>query len=159
MKSHSLGINLDWIGISASVACAIHCLALPFLISALPLLGLEVLANHWIEYSVIILSLLLAVVALSHGFTRHHQRFLPILLVILGFSIILIGLIWGHDHAYGLIETAGPFLIGHLQEKHNSIEHFITPIGALIVALAHYVNWYFIKKSKTGCLLPETKNL
>ncbi|MBD8488242.1 MerC domain-containing protein [Echinicola sp. CAU 1574] len=78
MKNSFVGIHLDFIGFSASVACAIHCVALPFLISVLPFIGLGFLMNHWIEYSVILLSFFLAVFALSHGFWNHHRNSLAI---------------------------------------------------------------------------------
>ncbi|MBN7811823.1 MerC domain-containing protein [Algoriphagus sp. H41] len=158
MKTTSIGTHLDWIGISASLACAIHCMALPFLLSALPILGLGFLANPWIEYLVIVLSLFLAAFAISHGFSRHHRKSLPILLVVIGFSVILAGLVWGHGHGLAPIETAGPVQLKRLVKSHRTNDHFITPIGAMLVALGHFANWLYIRKSKSGCLLPEPKH-
>lgn len=134
MKNTFAGTHLDFIGFSTSIACAIHCALLPFLISALPFLGLGFLDNPWIEYSIILLSLFLAVYALSHGYLRHHRKKLPILIVSLGFLIIAFGLIWGPEE----------------------LEFIITPIGAVLVGLAHYVNWSYIRKSETG--FPDCKN-
>ena len=35
----------DWLGIGASVLCAIHCAAMPFVVGLLPLIGLSFLAD------------------------------------------------------------------------------------------------------------------
>ncbi|WPR76746.1 MerC domain-containing protein [Algoriphagus sp. NG3] len=126
MKNTFVGTHLDFIGFSASIVCAIHCAFLPFLISALPFLSLGFLENPWIEYSIILLSLFLALLALSHGFSKHHKKKLPIIIVSLGFLIIAYGLLWGPEE----------------------LELIITPTGAVIVGIAHYINWLYIRKSK-----------
>jgi amino acid transporter len=133
-------------------------MALPFLVGFLPILGLGFLANPRIEYTIIILSFLLAFLALSHGFMKHHQKLLPLILIAFGFIIIVIGLIWGHGHAGIFIETAGPAALKQIKNEHNTIEHLITPVGAVLVSFGHYVNWLYIKKTKSGCMLPDFKN-
>lgn len=125
MKNSFVGIHLDFIGFSASIACAVHCALLPFLISSLPFLGLGFLDHPWIEYSVVFLSFVLAVLALSYGYRRHHKKLSPIILVIVGFLTIGYGLLWGPE----------------------SLEPVITPLGAVLVGMAHYVNWVKIKTS------------
>jgi hypothetical protein len=126
MKNTFVGTHLDFIGFTASVGCAIHCAFLPFLLSTLPFLGLGFLANHWIEKGIILFSLFLALYALSHGYFRHHRKTLPILIVSLGFAVISFGLLWGPE----------------------KFEFIISPIGAILIGLGHYVNWRFINKSK-----------
>ena len=126
MKHTFVGTHLDFIGFATSVGCAIHCAFLPFLISALPFLGLGFLEHPWIEYGIILLSLFLALYALSHGYLRHHRKKLPIVIVSLGFAIIAFGLLWGPEE----------------------LESIITPIGAVLIGVAHYINWRYIKKSQ-----------
>ncbi len=136
MKSSFVGVHPDFIGFSTSIACAIHCAFLPFLISSLPFLGLGFLENPWIEYSIILISLFLALYALSHGYLRHHKKKRPILLVSLGFLIIAYGLIWSPER----------------------LESIITPLGALLIGIAHYINWTLIRKSKNkfpDCTTPH----
>ncbi len=158
MKTFFIDSRLDFVGFSASLLCAVHCLALPFLISILPFLGLGFLANPRIEYMIIILSFLLAVLAMIHGFKNHHQKLLPIFVITLGFIIIAIGLICGHGHAWEFIETAGPIALKEIKNEHSSIEHLVTPIGAMIVSLGHYTNWLYIKKTKSGCMMSDFKS-
>ncbi|SHM55981.1 MerC mercury resistance protein [Cyclobacterium lianum] len=158
MKTFFIDSRLDFVGFSASLVCAIHCMALPFLISVLPFLGLGFLANPRIEYTIIVFSFLLAVLAVSHGFKKHHQRLLPLILIASGFIIILVGLIWGHGHAGILIEAAGPAALNQVKNDHSPVEHLITPLGAVLVSFGHYVNWLYFKKSKSGCLMPDIKS-
>ncbi|MBD3629292.1 MerC domain-containing protein [Cyclobacterium sp.] len=134
MKNSFIGIHLDFIGFSASLTCAIHCAFLPFLVSGLPIAGMGFLDQPWIEHSVIILSFILAVFSLSHGYKRHHNNPMPIVLVSIGFLIIGFGLLWSPEN----------------------LESFITPIGAVLVGAAHYVNWLKIRSSDVD--FPDCEN-
>lgn len=124
LKLDSYKIPLDAIGMMASILCAIHCAALPLLLSLSTLASLHFLANPWIEYSVIILSLFLALVSFVPAFKRHHGKFLP--LVLLGLGFILIGM--GQFGFYELNEIA------------------FTISGASVIAMAHAVNWLLVVK-------------
>lgn len=124
MKSFTKHERLDHLGMMASIACAIHCAALPLVITALPLLGLEFLANIWVEVSMICLSLIVGVVSLRISYPK-HQKALPILVLILGF--LLIG--------------TGHFIFDHL-------EAVIVPLGGLTIAAAHLLNWKLSRSCK-----------
>ena len=126
MKNTFIGTHLDFIGFVTSLGCAIHCAFLPFVISALPFLGLGFLDNPWFENGIVLASLLMALYTLSHGYLRHHRKKLPIRIVSLGFAIIAFSLLWGPEE----------------------LEFIITPLGAVLVGIAHYLNWRFIKKSR-----------
>jgi hypothetical protein len=121
-----LRIPLDAIGMMASILCAIHCAALPLLLSLSTLASLHFLAIPWIEYSVIIFSLFLALVSFLPAFKRHHAKYSP--LVLLGLGFILIGI--GQLGFYEIHEIA--FTVG----------------GASVIAIAHALNWVLVIKSK-----------
>lgn len=116
-------ISLDRIGITASTACAIHCAVLPFVITLLPLWGIEFLASPSIEIMMIVLSLTLGIWSLSKSYRNAHHRLGPILTLILGFLFIAVG------HFAG-IEMLEPILI---------------PLGGFTIATAHYINLKFTK--------------
>lgn len=126
MKNQFIGLHLDFVGFAASMLCAIHCAALPFLLSMASLTGLHFLDNHWIEYTIIILSLLIASNALVHGYRKHHRKTLALIVAAIGF--ILIGF--------------GQFSGTELKEV------LFTSMGAATVAIAHLINWRLIKKRK-----------
>ncbi|HNE92671.1 MAG TPA: MerC domain-containing protein, partial [Chitinophagaceae bacterium] len=46
-------INWDALGISTSIACAIHCAVLPLVVTSLPLFGINIIHNLWFEFSMI----------------------------------------------------------------------------------------------------------
>ncbi|WP_316747226.1 MerC domain-containing protein [Pedobacter gandavensis] len=113
--------RLDQFGISASVACAIHCAALPFLITLLPLWGLGFLAKPWVEFSMIGLSLLIGTWSLARSYPK-HKRIIPILVLITGFLLI------GTGH-YGF----------------HFLEAVLIPLGGFTIAFAHLINWKYAR--------------
>jgi len=117
MKTFINSSVLDKLGMTASIGCAIHCAALPFLITILPLLGMEFLALPHIEVSMIVLSLVIAVWSLTSSY-RAHKSLMPAILLALGFLLIF---------------------SGHLFFEH--IEAALIPLGGLTIAVAHYYNW------------------
>lgn len=128
MKQRSYKINLDRIGITASTLCAIHCAALPFLITVLPLWGMGFLANEAVEITMIAFSLMIGIWSLSAAYRKQHCRITPILVLITGFACIA----FGHFSGVELLE---PVLI---------------PIGGLTVAAAHYINLRMLKSCPLG---------
>lgn len=118
-------INLDKIGITASTACAVHCAVLPFLLTLLPLWGLEFLATPVLEISMILLSLILGIWSLGKSYRQIHRNPYPVITLTCGFMFIL---------------------IGHLSDL-EAIEPILIPIGGFTIAGAHFLN---LKLNK-GC--------
>lgn len=129
MKNQFISLNMDFIGFSASFLCAIHCAAVPFILTMSSLMGLKFLANPWIEYSMILLSFMIASYALIHGYRKHHQKITALIMVVAGFLLILSGHISGHEIT----------------------EAIVTPLGASIVAFAHVLNWKYIRNAGKNC--------
>jgi hypothetical protein len=110
-------INYDALGIAASVACAIHCAVLPLVMSSLPILGINIINNFWFEIFMIVLAMGIGLHSLTHGFKKHHHRLLPIIVFVIGISLLLVKQIL---HKYQI--------------------WFLVPAVILIVA-AHYINY------------------
>jgi hypothetical protein len=121
MNFQKLSPRLDNIGITASTLCAIHCAVVPLLFTSLPLVGLEFLANAWVEWGMIIFALALGVYSIGLSYRRTHHNAVPMLMLILGFAIIMAG------HAFAAGKT----------------EAMIVPAGGLLIAAAHYVNYRY----------------
>lgn len=121
MKSRLNSQLFDKLGMSASVACAIHCALLPIVLTLLPIIGLEFLANPMIELSMIVLSIGLACIALISAYKKHRRAW-PFVILMLGFSCIA---------------------MGHLIED---LESYLIPLGGLLIAMAHFIN---LKLTKT----------
>ncbi|WP_091155069.1 MerC domain-containing protein [Mucilaginibacter pineti] len=119
MDHHKTSARLDSIGITASTLCAIHCAAMPLLFTSLPLLGLGFLANAWVEWGMIIFALIIGTYSIGLSYLRAHRRPLPLILLVGGFAIIMLG------HAF----------------IHGWPEAIVVPAGGLLIAVAHFVNY------------------
>ena len=78
-------INWDALGVSASLACAVHCALLPLFLTSLPLFGINIINNETFEAGMIILALAIGSYSLYHGYKRHHHSLLPFTFFIAGF--------------------------------------------------------------------------
>lgn len=119
MKSIFKSDKLDKFGMTASIACAIHCAALPFVITTLPLWGLNFLAHSWVELGMIGLSLIIGLWSLSAAYPK-HKKVLPVLVLIFGFALIATG-------HYSL----------------EDLEAVLIPLGGFTIATAHLFNWRY----------------
>ena len=70
----ALKINYDRWGIFTSIACAIHCALLPVFIAVLPILGINIIENSFIEYTLIGFSFFFGILSLYNRFKHHHKR-------------------------------------------------------------------------------------
>ncbi|HAI83222.1 MAG TPA: hypothetical protein DCL43_06105 [Chitinophagaceae bacterium] len=113
----------DIIAMLASLACAIHCVALPLLFSTVPFLGIKILENIWLELATIIVSITIGGIAMYKGVTQYHRQKWVVILFISGISSMLLGNMISN-------EVTEPWL------KH---------IGAMALIIAHVYNY---KKSK-----------
>ena len=124
MKNIRERINLDALGISASLLCAVHCSLLPVLLTLGALGGLSWLGHPLVEAVFIGLSLILAVASLLPSWRKVHGRIEPITLVLAGFALIV---------------------ISHMLHAHH--EPALMALGGLLIALAHLFNWRLMKRA------------
>jgi hypothetical protein len=125
-------INWDALGVTASVACAIHCAVLPLALASLPIMGVNIIHNAAFEYGMIGLALAIGVRALWHGFRRHHRRRIPLLLFIGGMIFLIAKQIW---HSYELAFL--PFAVG-------------------LIVTAHWLNYRFSQSPGFSTFVAET---
>ncbi len=77
----------DSLGIVASVGCAIHCAAMPFVIAYLPLMGLSFLADEAFHKWMALICFLIAIVAFVPG-VRKHGNWMPVSIAAVGLTLI-----------------------------------------------------------------------
>ena len=85
-----IGVLLDKAGVAASWACAVHCLALPFLVGVLPLVGLSFLLEETTERVFIGISVVIAVFGLLPAYFREHGKLRSIFLAAAGIGLIVL---------------------------------------------------------------------
>ena len=84
----------DSLGIIASIGCAIHCAAMPFVIAYLPMLGLSFLADEAFHKWMALICFLIAIAAFVPGIKK-HGNWIPV-------SIAAFGLVFITFAAFGL---------------------------------------------------------
>jgi hypothetical protein len=108
---------LDRLGIAATSLCALHCILLPVLLPALPLLGISFFADHVWEHVFLIVTAVLGTFALLSGYKRYHRRLYPLYLLFIGVFVY-----WQkHDFA-------------------PETQPFIIVLGASLIVAAHIIN-------------------
>lgn len=129
MEQQSLNTTaaFDRAGMSASLACAVHCALLPLALAALSALGLAWLDSPWVDWSMVVLAPGIALRAHRGGY-RLHQRCLPA-------GVALAGLV--------IIVTAMCLLKG------SASHHYVQASGAVIIAGSHLLNHEFCKSCAT----------
>lgn len=116
MKS-LFNVNPDKAGFFTSMLCAIHCSAIPVMISMGLLSTTTWLHNHLIDWIVIGIGVLIATYSLLGDFLKKHRNIVPLSLASLGFVFLFIGMI--EHHGWMLIFSV---------------------VGGLLVASAHFYN-------------------
>jgi hypothetical protein len=141
MKEHAMeqqNLNttavFDRAGMSASIACAVHCALLPVALAVLPALGLAWLDSPWVDWSMVVVALWIALRAHRGGY-RLHQRCLPAGVALAGIVIIV----------------AAMCLL-----KGSASHHYVQASGAVMIAGSHLLNHRFCKtcatcRSETEC--------
>ena len=120
-RPRGFGTWADSIGSGAAILCAIHCALLPFVLAALPALGLGLLAVQQWEMPYVAFASLLALASLWQGFRRHRVYRALVFLV------------------PGLVAVWAGLLVPSLHD--DVVRHAITmTFGGTLIAVAHLVN-------------------
>jgi hypothetical protein len=109
----------DRAAVMLSGLCLLHCLALPFLIMAMPVLS-EVSGEH-LHAQMLVVAVPVSVIALTIGFRRHANRYV-LAFGIIGLLLLVIGGTVAHSY-YGVVA-----------------DRTLTIAGALLLAVTHYFN-------------------
>lgn len=111
MAFKKIKLNYDRLGIITSIACAVHCTILPVCISTLPFLGINILENKTIEWTMIVLAFVFGSLSLYHGYTHHHRKILPLLLFSAGFVFLILNQVIGERFVFIFIPAASISII------------------------------------------------
>lgn len=117
----------DLTGLLLSLACLIHCLALPLLILLAPALSRWIALPEGVHAAILLLAVPAALVAMHDGW-RRHMRIAPGLAAAMGLGLLAAGLV-AHE---GWLATADP----------AAADRLLTSLGALSLAGAHLANWW-----------------
>jgi hypothetical protein len=131
MKQKFFSPNLDFFGFSASMLCAVHCMAIPLLLAVGTTGGIAWLEQPWIEAGFIGLSVGIASWSLLRSYWL-HRYVTPLRIVAVGFAVLLVSRLVAHEW-----------------------EPLLAALGGITVAGAHFKNWQMQKKC-THCVLKSS---
>ena len=113
---------LDKFAISSSTICAIHCVALPFIIGVFPAIGASIFADEAFHIMMLWLVIPLSLFGLTLG-CRKHKNVKILSTGFVGIAVLALTAFFGHD-------LAG-----------ENGERLATLFGASLIAIAHIRNY------------------
>ncbi len=113
------GDTLDGLAVCASAVCMIHCLALPLLLAALPMLTAWLDPGESFHRIILAFAIPTSALALIGGWRVHHALG-PVLSGVIGLALMTTGIVF-----------AG----------RPSVETALSVTGSLMLAFAHVANW------------------
>ena len=117
-KSDSASV-LDRAAIMLSGLCLLHCLALPFVLVALP--AIAQFGTEHFHMQMLLVVVPVSLYALASGYRRHRRIAVP-LAGVLGIALLFLGGVWAHYEGSLLFDRV------------------CTVSGSLILAVTHYHN-------------------
>ena len=122
----SMGVKITWdfLGIAASIACAIHCALLPVIMSSLPVFGVNIIHNIYFEWGMIALAFLVGAYSLVHGYLKHHRNTFPFVLFFIGFTFLV------------------------LKQFFSQQEYLFLAFAVCLIVSAHLLNFKYCRHSK-----------
>lgn len=116
---------IEGIAIGATIACLVHCLALPMLVLAVPVLSTMMPIPENFHLIALALAIPATAGALFAGYRRHRLA-APLIAGTIGLTLLALGAIrWGE----------------------TPLELPVTVVGSLAIAAAHIANWRFRRAS------------
>ncbi|WP_299104550.1 MerC domain-containing protein [uncultured Tenacibaculum sp.] len=116
--------TIDIIALTSSIVCAIHCAAIPIIVSFSSLSSLHFLENPYIEWTFIAIGVIFVFMSLWPSYQKNHHKIKPLIFALIGFTFIGIG----------------RFEFTVLWEVGNTV------LGASLISMAHYFNWRISKQ-------------
>ncbi len=126
--------RLDGIGIVAALICMAHCVLVPVSFSLLALYQPASFENHWLEMSLLCISVVIGGWAIWRGYQQFHQNQSLLWLFVLGIALLVTG---------NLAETA-------------TMEMALKFSATALLACAHFYNW---KKCRSCAVYNTSKEL
>jgi len=110
----SFKINWDTVGVTTSLACAIHCALLPLFLTTLPLFGINIIHNIFFEGGMVFLAFCIGSYSFYHGYRRHHHHTLPFIMFGIGMALLVMKLFFIQYETWLLIPAVTLIIGAHI---------------------------------------------
>lgn len=139
----SANLDIEWerkadrLGVVASVLCAIHCIATPFILLLLPTLG-EVWAHPATHWGVALVVIPIAAMMISKGFKRHRRKWI-IGIGSAGILLVLSGAIAPYFDPMQNPITTGGHTGNCCTTIDSSTGHFYVPLASILTTAGGFL--------------------
>jgi len=122
-------IQIDRIGVMASLLCAVHCSVIPLALAYGALAGLSWMTNPVLEVLFIGTAMIAAFFSVSRSLHRHDHAYHAMSFMILGFVLIISSHALFHSYEIlfatlgGISIASGHFINGYMSQKCRKCEH------------------------------------
>jgi hypothetical protein len=120
--------RLDAISVGLSFVCLLHCVLLPAVVAALPVFGIEMLGNLYIELLLLLLALPIGGMAILKSYRQFHRKAALPWLFVTGAVVMISANFFG-----------------------GAVEPVLKISGAAFITAAHVVNWKLSKNASVCC--------
>lgn len=142
--------TLDFTGGFTSLLCALHCLALPFVVALLPSLGLAWVGSHTFGMWMLAITAAIGLFAIVQGM-REHKSCIPMVKFGIGLMFLVLGEIVLHN-----MVCEQPIKLGHrvvmAHVKGHPHHSFVSAFGGFMIVIAHIANRYMCVRNCKTCL-------
>lgn len=110
-------------GTFLALACAVHCIAMPFVSTALPLVGLQFLESELFEIALVSIGLSFGAYSVFKGYWSIHRKASIPMLFAAGTCLLLSGILFAPEELEIVLVVAGAVLVGIAQYQNRRISH------------------------------------
>lgn len=121
MRTTSVQTTSKWSTFLA-LACAVHCVAMPFVGALLPVLGLQFLDSEFFEFSIVGLGLAIGAYSVLRG-QRIHRNNMILLLFFTGAATLLSAILFTEEPLEIWLVVAGALMVGIAQWQNSKMTH------------------------------------
>ena len=151
----------DWTGLVASIACGIHCAAMPLLLSYLPSIGLSWLAHEGFHQWMTVICFIFAASAFIPGW-RKHKSLVPAFSGLIGITLLSLSAFVFGDECCAAAVTESPLAqssactdtacsacfeqegsqatAGEKTIQFATFTNWLSPLGGLFLVIGHIAN-------------------
>lgn len=115
--------RLELTGSFVAIACAIHCISIPILLSLGSIGTVQIFDHLFVEIGFLVVTLIIAGWSLFTSYTRKMVNAFPLFLFVLGFTALIVSILF------------------HF--------HWLSAIGGILIASAHIFNWRQLRLKKS----------
>lgn len=142
-------LELDQVGAAASIACAVHCAAVPILVSLSAGGALSVLDNRPVEWGLVLVAGAVGTIGAWRGYRRHGNKTVAVALAAAALGLVLATALRPSVDADDPGQVVAWLARGAARRERTNFVPWIFPVLGVVVAVAQIVNLRLCRACRT----------